>query len=497
MTEKRKVTLNLSVSILSQVVMLVLGFVLPRIVLSNYGSDTNGLTNTIGQIFTFIALLESGIGVAARNKLYKPISENDKDGISYWVSVARNYYRKIAVFYLIAVTILAFLTPILLKTEINYWTVFAYILFEGLVNVIPFFYTSSWICFLSAAGENYIISAISFLANILKYGVKMTLLLLNMNIALIQVGYLGVSLFDFVIIRHYIKKHYSWLNYNAASRKTKLPDRNAYIVSEVAWIVFSSTDMIVLSVFISTKLSSVYSVYNMVFVALTRLLNVAYSAINYKLGKAYVTDIESYKTMHDLFNSVFLGAMTILMSTAYVLILPFIKLYTNGVNDVEYIYTSLPLLFCLISMLSCSRYIGGNLSGIAGYAKQTSYISLIEATINIIGSVIMVNYFGITGVLVATVIALPLKVVYLNYIADIKIMKRSPIKTISILAVNYLVFISAILFRYFYDIEITSYVSFALYGLLFTTIFGIITIILNIIVNPDILPTLKLWRNRK
>ena len=60
----------------SQLMILVLGLIVPRIILVNYGSDTNGLTNTIVQIFTYLALLQSGISQAAKNALYKPIKHN-------------------------------------------------------------------------------------------------------------------------------------------------------------------------------------------------------------------------------------------------------------------------------------------------------------------------------------------------------------------------------------------------------------------------------------
>ena len=44
-----------------------------------------------------------------------------------------------------------------------------------------------------------------------------------------------------------------------------LKDRNSYILTEICWTIFSSTDMIVLSTFVSTQISSVYGIYNMIF----------------------------------------------------------------------------------------------------------------------------------------------------------------------------------------------------------------------------------------
>ena len=484
---RKKTLINFLSGLVSQIIVLVLGLVVPRIILMNYGSDTNGVISTTTQIFTFMALLEAGISASSRNALYKPIKANDKQGISYWLSASRRYYRKISVIYFVAVVILALSIPLVIKTSVSYWTIFFYVIFEGLTSVVSFFFINTWTCFLGANGKQYIVTWIGVLTKILCYTVRIVLSLKNIDIAYIQIGYFLVSLVQLLIYYIFMKKKYGWIDYNAVPKDVELPDRNAYIVTEIAWTIFSSTDMIILSMFISTKLSSVYYVYNMVFVALNGLLNAAYAAINYNLGHAYVTDIEKYKKVHSFYHSFFLAAMTVLMCVAYIMIIPFVKLYTAGVTDAEYIYKPLPLLFCLVQLLSWSRYVAGNLSGIAGYAKQTSNVSLIEALINITISVILVNYLGIVGVLIATVIALPLKVVYLNWLAERKVMKRSPKKTIMTLIVNYLIFGATVVLNEYITISVNSYAYFFIYAGCLFILYLIITFMLNALVNKDLL----------
>ena len=99
MNKVRKLLVNLGMSIVSQAIILFLGFVIPRIIMVSYGSDTNGLTSTITQVFTYMSLLEAGISQATRNNLFKPIKEDNREEISYWMSVSRRYFRKISVLY--------------------------------------------------------------------------------------------------------------------------------------------------------------------------------------------------------------------------------------------------------------------------------------------------------------------------------------------------------------------------------------------------------------
>lgn len=496
MDKIKKVILNLGVSIFSQCIILVLGFVIPRIIMVSYGSDTNGLTNTITQIFTYMSLLESGISQATRNKLFKPIREDNRGEISYWMSVSRRYFRKISIIYFCIVTVIAFTFPFVLKTDVGYWAVVFYILFEGLTSVVSFYFINTWVSFLTARGDMYVVDFLSLLNKVLCYGIKILLILLGLNIALIQVGYFAVSIFQVILYFIYMKKKYNWIDYSVPVKDVVLPDRRSYIIAEIAWTIFSSTDMILLSIFVSTEMASVYAVYSLPFAALNGILNAVYCALNYNLGITYHEDIQKYMRVHDIFNSIFMCAMTIFMSVAYIMLIPFIKLYTQGINDVDYIYPILPLLFCLVQMLSWSRMISGNLIGVAGRIKPAVKINVIEALANLVLSLAFIQKWGIVGVLMATVLALPLKVVYCNFVSDRKILKRSGRRTISILGINYFIFIITALISSFIDLKIESYASFALYGMLTFCIICVISSLLNVIVNRDLLDVKMLLKRR-
>lgn len=492
MTKKKIFVINIITSLVSQAIVLILGLVIPRLVLKNYGSDTNGLTSTIAQIFTYLALLEAGISQSAKNALYKPFKENDQESISHIASVARRTYRRISYIYLAAVIIIAVVIPFILQTDVDFWTIFFLVLFEGLTNVVSFYFISVWSAILFVDRKTYINNIFDLISKILSYGVKIVLVLLSMNIALIQVGFFVVSLIKLLIYYLYFKKQYSWLKFEKINKEEKLKDRGAYIVTEVAWTIFSSTDLIIIGIFLSTKVSSVYSVYNMILVALVGILTALYNSTSYVLGKTYFENIEKYKKIHDLFNSFFMAIITIFMSVSYLLLIPFVRLYTDGITDINYIYEWLPLLFCLVPMLSWSRYVSGNLSGVAGYAKQISKISLIEAATNIILSLVLVNFLGIYGVLLATVCALPLKVVYANWLCEKKILKRSPFKTILILCSNYFIFGITVLFGYLHgEFVINDYGSLVIYGFILTLIYIAVTFVVNLVINRDIIKFYK------
>lgn len=180
-----------------------------------------------------------------------------------------------------------------------------------------------------------------------------------------------------------------------------------------------------------------------------------------------------------------------MVSTAYVVILPFIRLYTRGVTDINYIIPSLPVLFCLVQLLSWSRYVQGNLTGVAGYAKPTSYISIIEATINVVVSLIFVHKYGIVGVLIGTVVALPLKVIYTTYISDKKVMHRSYTKSLRILLSNYLLFALTVLVSNRLNVTAANYLSFFVKTIITFMVIIVIGAVFNAVANPQFFSVLK------
>lgn len=491
MNRKPRALQNVVISFGGQLIIIVLGIIIPRIMIISYGSDTNGLTNTITQIFTYMALLESGIALAARNALFRPITENNKDVINKVLSTAQSYYRRITLIYGACILLLSVFLPFLLKTDVGTVTVFFVVFFEGLSGVVSFYFIQTHIAMLMADGKGYVNNAINVGNKLISYTVKIAMAYFGINIALLQVAYFVITVAKVFIYKLYFRNHYPWIKMVKVSEKEKLKDRNYYVISEVAWTIFSSTDMIVLSVFVSTKLASVYSVYNMVFSSINVMLSAVYYSLNYILGQTFHESIAKYKKTHDVFLSSFLGAMTSLMSVAYILILPFVKLYTRNISDIDYINTSLPVMFCLVQILSWSRYIAGNLIGVAGRQKESTWANIAEATMNLLLSVALVNYFGIAGVLFATVIALPLKVVYCNYVADRIIMKRSSWNTIKILMGNYAFFAVVVFASRLIQLNAISYTMFILYGVLVMLGVGILGLGINILLNPDIFQLMK------
>ena len=76
---KKRGFYNLIFGFLGQFITIAFGILLPRLVLVGYGSEVNGLLNSVNQIFAYFTLLEAGIGGVTLQSLYKTVGKQDPE----------------------------------------------------------------------------------------------------------------------------------------------------------------------------------------------------------------------------------------------------------------------------------------------------------------------------------------------------------------------------------------------------------------------------------
>jgi len=93
---KKRLALNTSTSLFYQVVTIICGFILPRLILKSFGSEVNGLVNSITQFLAIISFLELGVGAVIQSSLYKPLAEKDDEQISRVIVSGQKFFSKLA-----------------------------------------------------------------------------------------------------------------------------------------------------------------------------------------------------------------------------------------------------------------------------------------------------------------------------------------------------------------------------------------------------------------
>ena len=89
-----------------------------------------------------------------------------------------------------------------------------------------------------------------------------------------------------------------------------------------------------------------------------------------------------------------------------------------------------------------------------------------------------------------------MKVIYLTWLSDKKILHRSFYKTFAILGVNAALFIGTVIVKEYIGIDPTTYGQFVVDGVALTLIYLILGSVLNTIANPDVFSFVRTKLNR-
>lgn len=442
LSNAKKSAYNVITSILGQVITILMGIVIPRLVIVNLGSENNGLLSSITQFLGYASLLEAGVGLASLQALYKPVAEHDNTTINAIMSATNLYYRRTGVAYLITVILLSVLYPLAINTTISYGIISVIVLISGLPGVINYYFQGKYKILLQAEGKTYIITNLTTIIGILTSIGKIILLLLGFGVVAVQSLYLFFSLVQMAYISYYIKKNYAWLNLAVAPAYNKLSQSNSVLAHQLSGTVFSSTDAVTLSIFCGLSVVSVYSLYALLFGMVGTLLSNVAGSITFLLGQALGTNQKKYAELQESFELFYLSLSFSLFFVSSVYIVPFLRLYTNGINDINYIDQALVFFFTAIALLENSRLSSAKAINVAGHFRQTQWHAWTEMAINIVISVLGVLIWGIYGVLIGTIAALLFRANAMIIYANKKILHRSPWKTYRRWLVNLAMFIA-------------------------------------------------------
>lgn len=406
-----------------------LGIIIPRLFLLSYGSEVNGLINSVKQIFAYFALLEAGVGGATLQALYAPVAKKDKKEISSILAATTSFYKKTGVLYGIAVIVLACIYPMVVKTDISPIVIICIILFQGEAGVVKYLVTAKLQLLMRVDGKNYILVNFSLIFGIFSNFARIILIYTGFGVLWVQGVFCMVDICQVVFILWYAKKNYSWLDRKALPNFKVLEQKNSVLLHQISGLIFNNTDTIILTFFCGLKTVSVYAMYAMLFGMVANIIGTISSSVNFAMGQLFHSDKKKYDDIQETYETYYLAVSFALFTIAYLFILPFLKLYTNGVKDINYIDDRLAILFLIVQILNYGRNTSNNIIDYAGHFKQTQWRSLLETGINITVSLFCVSKWGIYGVLVGTIVALFYRtndiIIYANY----RIMRRSAIHT--------------------------------------------------------------------
>ena len=227
---------------------------------------------------------------------------------------------------------------------------------------------------------------------------------------------------------------------------------------------------------------SVFNVYNLVATGLKQIVISLTTGVQALFGNmlAKREDDELNKT----FNNVewWMHTITVLVFTvAGMLIIPFVKVYTNGITDVNYIEPIFGVVLVLAGATYCLRLPYSMIVLAAGHYKQTQSSAIIEMTITIITAVGLVFMIDLIGVAIALFLSMAYRTLYYVYYLRKNIINRSLRPFYKQIVVDSITVGAIVLATFWIQLKEISYFSLVIMGVEVCLLSIVVVFIINVI----------------
>ena len=417
--------MNVVASTVYQVVAIICGLITPRLILASFGSTYNGVVSSATQFLSMIHILTLGITGATRVALYKTLGANDTLGTSRIMKATKLFMRKVALALLGYAALLCLIYPYISHNELSNTQNAALIAIVSIGTFAQYFFGISNQTLLQADQASYITYTLDIAKTIANTLCVAILIWLGRSIYEVKLGSSLVFLITPAVMNYYVKRKYKLID-DCEPDYTGIQQRGAVAFHSIANLVHNNVDLVLLTLFTDAKIISVYTVYYLVVGKIKELTQIVTSGIEAAFGNMWARkEYDTLKKNFRAYEYVMFTFTTVVFSCAGMLILPFIERYTKGVTDVEYLRTNLAILVTCAEALFCIRQPYLTLVQATGFYKETKNGAMVEAVLNLLISIILINMMGIEGVIVGTLVANLFRTVQYAIFISKHVIKRS------------------------------------------------------------------------
>ena len=387
----------------------VLGFVCRMVFVQCLSADYLGVNGLFTNIITMLSLTELGIGSAIGYALYKPLAQNDEEKIASLMQLYGKAYRIIGIFIsVIGLALMPFINVIIREQpNISESIYLLYIL--NLFNTVSTYFWGYRTTLLTAAQKNYIVAAISYVISIVQSILQMVFLLLFRN----YLGYLliqtvGNFLYK-ILVSYFAEKHYPCIKKKNIKPLPKDEQRVIFanvrdlMIYKLASLLVNSTDNILITFFSGLATTGIASNYTLLVNTLNSLLGQVFNGLTASVGNHNASEPKEKQfqmfSFLNMMNFWIFGwaSLGIIFCSSDLVQLCFGEEYVLSIE--------IPLImavnFYTVGMMNAVWTYKHTL-GLFHYGR---FMQIFTGILNIVFSVVLGTYWGVFGILAATVLA--------------------------------------------------------------------------------------------
>jgi len=399
---------NTTVAMLARVVAILLGFATRVVFTRTLSEEYVGINGLFTDILNVLALSELGVGTAITYALYKPIAEKDVEKQKSLMRMYQQFYRVVAGFVLLAGLLVIPFMDLLIKGQpkIDY-LILIYLMYLG--NSVISYLLIYKRTLIDAHQLSYIGVLYQTIFLVIQNVAQIIVLLTTKNFLLFVSMLMLCTLLNNISISRKADKMYPYLkdkNVQALPKEEKqgiYQNIKAMLMHKVGTVVVNNTDNLLLSSLVGIVSAGMYSNYYLVIGSIRQVLNQVFQGITASVGNLGVE--ESNEHIKKVFDATFFIGQWIFgfaVICLYELLTPFIELSFG----LQYVFDKeVTLVLCLNFYLTGMRQATLVFRDSLGLFWYDRYKALIEALVNLITSLILGYYWGITGIFLGTLIS--------------------------------------------------------------------------------------------
>lgn len=390
-----------------EIISFALNIIFPRFIILNYGSEVNGLTSTILKLLSIVNLIQAGAVGAAGVEMFKPVAKNDYETQSAIIYSSRKFYNIVTTIYFCASCVLGGIYSYYLQSEeLCFFEIFMSFLILGLSGCFPLFFNSITDIYVSAHQKAYYLKLSSIVNLLVHYSMLTIVLILKLHYLYMYLAMLMGSAVNGILNYVFYKKL-------SKGKITQNPNNKSYVISNRKFIMFSTigteamaaSPIVIITSLIDLSAASVFSIYSMIFGAMKTIINsIQYSIVPIFGNAMNTTGGKHLRNIYDCIELVSILLGTFVSACCAFLLVPFISVYTNGINDANYLNVPLAILVIIYIISISFRLSFYYVSGIYGLFKEQCKITLFFGLVSVLISILCVMMFGFPYVMVGLIV---------------------------------------------------------------------------------------------
>ena len=402
-------TRNTIFALLLKLYQLIVPFGIRTVFIHTLGMQYIGLNGLFTSILDTLNLVELGIGSALVFSMYKPIAENNIDMICSLMNFYKKSYRKIGLVVIgLGIGFMPFLKTFIksnLPTGINIYVLYLINLASTVSTYFLFAYKS---CLFVAHQRNDVNSKIALVVETIKYILQLSALIFFRNyylyVIIIPLCGIATNIITAALAGKYYPEYKSKGKLSKEYLNVLTEKIKALFVVKIGSVVLNSSDNIVISAFLGLTVLGVYSNYYYVVSSVVSIIGLCTSSIIASLGNSVEVETKekNYKDFLKLsfWNQWIVGWLAICLVCLYQ---HFIRLWVGEENMLPF---GIVILLAAYFYILQSNQVAGAYKDAAGIWVSDRFRPLATAGVNLISNLIMVQFIGIYGIILSTVISL-------------------------------------------------------------------------------------------